>query len=56
MGGAILNNRRAKLRHYEAAAEPDIPTGTEAMWWDTANLRMWLIRDRGGAQRKVELQ
>lgn len=55
MGGAILNNRRAKLKYYEAAAEPDIPNNTEAMWWDTINSKMWIIRDRAGTQRKVEL-
>jgi len=40
---------------YSQATEPDIDTDTVALWEDTANNRYWLIWDKAGTQRKVEL-
>ena len=43
------------IHTYSTAEEPDIPTESVALWEDTANNRYWLIWDKDGVQRKVEL-
>lgn len=39
---------------YLQATEPTIPANTEALWWDTVNLKMWLIINKSGTNYKVE--
>jgi len=40
---------------YSQDTEPNIDTDTVALWEDTANGQFWLIWNKDGTQRKVEL-
>jgi len=54
-GGTIYESLVTGILTYSQATEPDIMTDSVALWEDTANNRYWLIWDKGGTQRKVEL-
>jgi hypothetical protein len=43
------------LTLYIDAAEPDIPVNSTSLWFDTINVKYYLIANFGGSQKKVEL-
>ncbi len=40
---------------YEQIDEPDLPDNSTAFWYDSDDDRTWLILDRNGVQKKVEM-
>jgi len=51
----LYTTRISRIRWYSQDTEPDVPVDEVALWEDTANNRYWLIWDKDGTQRKVEL-
>jgi len=51
--GYLWSAQVMKVVTYSQTAEPDIPSGTVALWKDTDDNRWWLIWDEGGTQYKV---
>lgn len=55
-GGVIdASSGELKIKQYAQAGEPTIPNDSVALWWKTTNNRAYLIWNRAGTQRKVQL-